>query len=300
MSISDWIAIVCAALSTFVTIIIGVLQCRQSWRMEKFEYRQDKRDEERYEAKIKADATRFISYYYNDRGLIPLCAMASMYNSLFYYNRKMYREFCCLTQETQNRILQYLESDLTVDEAENFYGQCIISLQKEFDKKIGGISILYDDGKYLKRCLERYSEREVPNQTITWGKRYDLSTEQGRFFEGLRQGNQAGYQEPIITYFENFDLSDDEKVPPKRFNELKRIYRFEKSPEIEACQFVATFSQYLAYYATDFKYDSKLYRLLNEYIERFTMEDLFLQTLLDVYVYLVRPKQSSKGQADLK
>ena len=85
MSVSDWISIICAGVALIVTVIIAVLQIRQSNCMERFEKRQDKRDEQRHQESVKAQAVSFISKYYKDRGLIPLCAIATMYNDLFYY-----------------------------------------------------------------------------------------------------------------------------------------------------------------------------------------------------------------------
>ena len=89
LSLSDWISIICSVVSLFVTIIIFVLQMKQSKRMEDFEYKLDEREEQRREATIKAEAVTFISKYYSDRGLIPLCAIATMHNNLFYYHRDM-------------------------------------------------------------------------------------------------------------------------------------------------------------------------------------------------------------------
>src|SRR5699024_4453324 len=97
MRCSDWISIICAVASLIATIVIAVLQYRQSSRMNEFELRQDKRDENRHAESVKAQAVSFISKYYSDRGLIPLCAIAAMQNDLFYYSREMYREFCCMT-----------------------------------------------------------------------------------------------------------------------------------------------------------------------------------------------------------
>lgn len=37
MSVSDWISIICAGVALIVTVIIAVLQIRQSNRMERFE-----------------------------------------------------------------------------------------------------------------------------------------------------------------------------------------------------------------------------------------------------------------------
>lgn len=51
-----------------------------------------------------------------------------MYNDLFYYNREMYREFCCCTKEVQNRILEYCDLDLRVGES-NIYGKCLAAIE---------------------------------------------------------------------------------------------------------------------------------------------------------------------------
>lgn len=128
MSVSDWISIICAGVALIVTIIIAILQIRQSNRMESFEKRQDKRDEERHQESVKSQAVSFISKYYKDKGLIPLCAIATMYNDLFYYNREMYREFCCCTKEVQNRILEYCDLDLQVSKY-NIYEKCLAAIE---------------------------------------------------------------------------------------------------------------------------------------------------------------------------
>ena len=86
MIISDWINIICATISLVVTVIIAVLQIKQSNRMEKFERRQDAIEEERHAETVRAQAVSFVSKYYSDRGLIPLCAIAAMYNDLYYYS----------------------------------------------------------------------------------------------------------------------------------------------------------------------------------------------------------------------
>lgn len=131
MSSSDWTSIMELILSLFITIAIAALQIWQSYRMEQFEKRQDARDEQRHQEGVKAQAVSFISRYYKDRGLIPLCAIAAMYNDLFYYNRAMYREFCCLTKETQNRIMKYCELDLQVSDGD-IYEKCLVAIELIF------------------------------------------------------------------------------------------------------------------------------------------------------------------------
>lgn len=156
MSISDWISILGTVATLAVTIVIAGLQIWQSYRMERFEKRQDERDEQRHQEDVKAQAVSFISRYYKDRGLIPLCAIAAMYNDLFYYNRAMYREFCCLTKETQNRIMEYCELDLRVSDGD-IYEKCLVSIEgvrRQYfpDDK----SVFYEGGKYLSNSLKIY------------------------------------------------------------------------------------------------------------------------------------------------
>lgn len=154
MTVSDWISIICAGVALIVTIVIAILQIRQSNRMEKFEKRQDKRDEERHQESVKAQAVSFISKYYKDRGLIPLCAIAAMYNDLFYYNREMYREFCCCTKEVQNRILEYCDLDLRVSEY-NIFEKCLAAIESVLNEHFpDDKSVFYDGGKYFARSLE--------------------------------------------------------------------------------------------------------------------------------------------------
>lgn len=79
MKCNEWAELICAVISLLVTAIIGIKQYCQSKRMEEFERRQDERDERRHAEGNKAQAVEFISKYYTDRGLIPLCAVAAMY-----------------------------------------------------------------------------------------------------------------------------------------------------------------------------------------------------------------------------
>ena len=170
MSISDWISIISAVVALTATIIIAILQIKQSNRMEKFEKRQDMRDEQRHQECVKSQAVSFISKYYKDRGLIPLCAIAAMYNDLFYYNREMYREFCCCTKEIQNRILEYCKLDLRVDNC-NIYEMCLTAIENVMKKYFpNDKDVFYDGGKYFERSIEFYAGKPIPHQEFEIGR----------------------------------------------------------------------------------------------------------------------------------
>lgn len=157
MKCNEWAELICAVISLLVTAIIGMKQYCQSKRMEEFERRQDERDERRHAEGNKAQAVELISKYYTDRGLIPLCAVAAMHNALFHYSRKMYWEFCCLVPEVQNLVLKFSDIDLRVRKENDLFVRCIAAVEAALrDRFPEDELVLYDDGKYVLRSLERY------------------------------------------------------------------------------------------------------------------------------------------------
>lgn len=262
MSSSDWPSIMELILSLFITIAIAALQIWQSYRMEQFEKRQDARDEQRHQEGVKAQAVSFISRYYKDRGLIPLCAIAAMYNDLFYYNRAMYREFCCLTKETQNRIMEYCELDLRVSDGD-IYEKCLVAIEGvrrqyfPYDK-----SFFYEGGKYLSDSLKKYGQQPIPHQE----------------FE---------YQNHITDVLsEAFNSHDKEATP---IQQLTLEYNFDGCEPIEACHLVTVIAKYLAIYGNENRSEDKKYGSPGSYDgERIeTMEDLFLLALFEIYTKCV-------------
>ena len=246
-------------------MIIAILQIKQSNRMEKFVKRQDKRDEERHQECVKSQAVSFISKYYKDRGLIPLCAIATMYDDLFYYNREMYREFCCCSKEVQNRILEYCDLDLRVSEY-NIFEKCLVAIESVPNEHFpDDKSVFYDGGKYFAHSLEYYADKPIPHQE----------------FE---------YQNHITDVLANAFNSNDKKATP--IQQLSMEYNFESCEEIEACQLVTVISEFSAIYGNKNKNNDKSYGSPGEYdgevIE--TMEDLFLLALFEIYVNLLISK----------
>ena len=265
MSVSDWISIICAGVALIVTIIIAVLQIRQSNRMERLERRQDKRDEQRHQESVKSQAVSFISKYYKDRGLIPLCAIATMYNDLFYYNREMYREFCCCTKEVQNIILEYCELDLRVKEY-NIYEKCLNAIESVVNEYFpNDRKIFYEGGKYFLRSLESYAKKTIPHQEFEY---------------------ENYITDVLVTAFKNNDKKD------KPIQHLLEKYNFGSCKEIESCQLVTVIAKFVAIYGNENKNIDKSYGSPGEYDGEVigTMEDLFLLALFEIYVNCVNDR----------
>lgn len=120
---------ICPVISLALAFAVAVVQYCQSRRMEEFERRQDERDERRHAEGNKAQAVEFVSRYYSDGGLIPLCAVATVHNDLLNYSREMYRNFCCLVPEVQNLILEFCNLDLRVRGENDLFVRCITAVE---------------------------------------------------------------------------------------------------------------------------------------------------------------------------
>lgn len=278
--------LICAFISLFVTVIIGKKQSCQSKRMEELERRQDERDERRHAEGNKAQAIEFISKHYADRGLIPLCAVAAMHNDLFHYSRKMYWEFCCLVPEVQNLILEFCNLDLRVRGEDDLFVRCITAVEAALrDRFPEDESVLYDDGKYVLRSLERYAGERLP------ALRVDLLPEclDSSFLPP--DSCTLEYDHLIRKVLSEAFESRDASFTP--ISHLKNEYQFESSSEIEACRFASTVAFYAATYGSGDEANNRYYGCLGgfdgERIE--TMEDLFLLTVFQIYTKLLLPNE---------
>ena len=278
--------LICAFISLFVTVIIGKKQSCQSKRMEELERRQDERDERRHAEGNKAQAIEFISKHYADRGLIPLCAVAAMHNDLFHYSRKMYWEFCCLVPEVQNLILEFCNLDLRVRGEDDLFVRCITAVEAALrDRFPEDESVLYDDGKYVLRSLERYAGKRLP------ALRVDLLPEclDSSFLPP--DSCTLEYDHLIRKVLSEAFESRDASFTP--ISHLKNEYQFESSSEIEACRFASTVAFYAATYGSGDEANNRYYGCPGgfdgERIE--TMEDLFLLTVFQIYTKLLLPNE---------
>lgn len=286
MKFNEWAELICAVISLLVIAIIGMKQYCQSKRMEEFERRQDERDERRHAEGNKAQAVEFISKYYTDRGLIPLCAVAAMYNDLFHYSRKMYWEFCCLVPEVQNLILKYCDLDLRVRKENDLFVRCIAAVEAALrDRFPKDEPAFYDDGKYVLRSLDRYAGEKIPAVRIgNLPKCLDA-------YRPISDSRTPEYNLFIIEVLSRAFESQDASLT--RISCLEKAYCFESSPEIEACRFASTVAFYAATYGSCDEANNRYYGCPGgfdgERIE--TMEDLFLLTVFQIYTKLLLPNE---------
>ena len=278
----------CAVVSLAATIFIAVLQHFQSKRMENFEHYQDERDERRYAEVNRTQAVEFISRHYADRGLVPLCAIAAMHNHLFNYSRGIYWEFCRLTPEVQNLILEYCNLDLRMKEESGLFDRCIAAVEKALHERFTeDETAFYDGGKYVLRSLSRHAGEKMPAMPIDSFQEClnDLSLSYG--------GYTPEYKRPIFDVLLSAFESQDASLTP--ISALEKAYCFKTSSEIEACRFATTVALCVAVIDSDEGPEKKDYGCPGcfdgERIE--TMEDLFLLAVFHMYTKLLLPNEDS-------
>lgn len=298
LSISDYIGITTSILSLMATVIVAVIQCRQGKKMADLEKRQDERDEKRHAESVEAQAVSFISKYNKDRGLIPLCAVAAMYDKFFPYSREMYREFCCMTLEVQNKILECCELDLSIQDVKRkddalFFDKCLNALELCFRKNFpDDTSPFYDRGKYIERSLERYASKKIPVKEFSLkGTKYRPAYMDNPIAAHFNVNRESClYDECITDTLSNYFAGNG---PQKPIEILMGEYNFRNGSNIEACQFATTLAYYIATFVDDEDDSGKHYGAPGHYAGETidTMEDLFLQALFGIYIHLVLSKK---------
>lgn len=186
----------------------------------------------------------------------------------------------------QNLILKYCSLDLRVRGEDDLFVRCIAAVEAVLcDRFPEDESVLYDDGKYVLRSLERYAGERLPEPRV------NLLPEclDSSFLppDSCTPGYDYLIRKVLSEAFESRDAS----FAPISY--LKNDYQFESSPEIEACRFASTVAFYAATYGSGDEATNRDYGCPGgfdgERIE--TMEDLFLLAVFQIYTKLLLPNK---------
>lgn len=248
-------------------LIINVLSIVQSWRESYKKKRQEKED-------VEIEARGFLKKYHEDMGLLPLCAIAFVYDADYPYDREMYNVFCTLKRDVRLEIFKQANQGngwiMCDEKTDDFYGDCLQNLKKALSKcGLEGVfsNVYYENGKYVERSLLEYNKVNVHNDKVKY--------------------NQA------ISNLakELFDKDKSAEIRIRAFAGCGGFYcrlGFEK--EVDYCWQACEMAKQIAW---RLQKDCKE-NLEDKYgcpgrwgYERIkTMEDLFLQTLFEIWVNL--------------
>lgn len=264
-------------------VVFGCFQIFQNRKVRHFEERQDGRDEKRHGEEIDAKVTAFMLAHNDDLVLLPLCCIASIYGKTRYYNRLLYRDFCCQTSEVQNAILKNADLDLFMFDEPNLFDkciQCVDVLQRNKCKNL--FDIFYDNGKYVEKSITQYGSKLIPVHTVNYDK--------FRVASCLMSNNESLYSECLADVLLSLRNDVSSVDVDNILTILDSVYHFHKSSEIEACQYVCCVACFVSlYYKNENKSncDRNLGYICDFDVSKLTMEDLFLITLFEIWFNLL-------------
>lgn len=290
---SECISLAVAIISAFVaivtliaTVIIGIMQIKQNRKMDEQSQKIDERDEQRQNDIIYADATKFILKYSSPEHdaeiyLLPLCAMAYKYNSIYPYRREMYREFCSLTEETQNCILKRQSIDIKSSKFDDFYINMLDVLKSDIDKNYpNDCDLYYENGKYFERALLHHGNKEAINIKCNADKYY---TDSLNMIPNHLNKNIMDYESHITNLLA---YEKDGKPIGRLMYEVTSIGVPVNDDEILISYLSCIIAKYASCYSHS--YDDCRYENVGcteDFQGTKYMEDLFLDALLNIYMY---------------
>lgn len=246
----------------------------------------DERDEQRRNDMIYADATKFILKYSSPEHdaeiyLLPLCTMAYKYNPIYPYRREMYREFCSLTEETQNCILKQQNIDIKSSKCDNFYVDMLDVLKSDIDKNYPNDRDLYNEnGKYFERALLHHGNKEMINIKCNADKYY---TDSLNMIPNHLETSIMDYESHITNLLA---YEKDNKPIERLMYEDTSIGVPVNNGEILISYLSCIIAKYVSCYShsyDDCKYENV--GCTEDFQGTKYMEDLFLDALLNIYMY---------------
>ena len=173
-----------------------------------------KRHNEEKQKKLEEDAKLFIHDNNDEIDFLPYCIYASCYDRHGHHSRKIYDNFCRLSDEMQKEVLKQANYSLPlIDNSDWIYDK--IDIINRFAEEYGfGDTFLYDNGKnflngYLNKD-ELYSKEDIPELRDVFG------------MYGLVNRFLFGKGITIDQYFEGYGY--------RKFRDEKWLKRYEYDP----------------------------------------------------------------------
>ncbi len=275
LSISDWIAVAGVVASTILSITIGWIQYRQSEKMKRMEERYEQREESRHSEVINAKANNFIVQYGADKKRFPLCAIAALRDETFLYSNEIYRTFCCLPREVQNRVMERSGAGILITDVDNLEQRAIDCLISFCNSTFpNNRTPFYDNAKYVTQSIERYSKVKYESIVEIHTDNKKASLHNNRLYYSYMTGVLRAALE-------------EHSIPERNvIDDLMSEYSFYDSCQEEACQFATTLACCLIVYSREIPNDHNSAEIGEIFMsDDMTLEDLFLAFL---YAYYAR------------
>lgn len=274
----------------FLLVVLQVLIACQTYA---FQQHQDLRDEIRRGNDVDAKATAFIQKY-NSNGyasdilLLPLCIAAYKYNPLFPYRRKIYREFCALTEEEQNKVLKKYKVNIISKNEDSFYidmyNQLCCVLNEYYS---GDDAIYYAGGKYFKRAIERHGRIKKPELRCAIDKE-EAEHRQTAIGKAVANAKDMDYDTHINNLMQ---YHKSEKPVSLLFDETTNMGIPRSADELLVSYLCCSVAKQAV--VNNYNHPENNYDCYLDYTGDLYMEDVFLESLLIINEYCFNKRSTS-------
>ncbi len=292
----------CSVASLAAAIIIAYVQYRQARQQQKSEEERNLKEDRVRIENIESEVTRFLQKY-NSSGsdedcselcLLPLCVMASKYNEIFPYRRKIYRDFCALTPDVQKAILVRTKLDYDIKQEPKFFDKCVNAISDAVKRySPNDRDWFYDNGKFLSYAIKLFGGDKVPSymckadEEVERHNAYWNDNQTKMSFEDhiINLIKYSRMEKPIEQLLEEEIWETDEDDKTKIISNTGKwtIHESDKAIAFLFCMIAM-------YLPLQFRkeYLSTGRECIDDYPkDDLYMEDLFLKALHTIYVYLI-------------
>ena len=173
-----------------------------------------RKHEEEKKQKREEEAKLFLHDNYDEVGYLPYCIYASCYDRHGHHARKIYNEFCRLSDEMQKEVLKQANYKMELIEGTDWIHEKIELIDRFANEYGFGDTFLYDSGKYLLRGYDYKNEPYIEDHTEELQDVFGIYTFLTRIIK-----------KPLITidqYYEGYGY--------RRFRDPKWLERYKYLP----------------------------------------------------------------------
>lgn len=220
--------------------------------------------------------------------------MASKYNEIFPYRRKIYRDFCALAPDVQKAILVRTKLNYDIKQEPKFFDKCVDAISDAVKRySPNDRDWFYDNGKYLSYAIEFCGKDKVPSYMCKADE--EVEKHNARWNDNQTKMSFEDHIINLIKYSRKEkpieQLLEEEIWETDEDDKTKIISNIGKWTVHECDKAIAFLFCMIAMYLP-LQFRKECLSTGREYIDDYPkddlyMEDLFLKALHTIYVYLI-------------